>query len=153
MCLARGHRRQQIEPSGLSRADRGGAGQICVCRVWRAPVWIGGTCTQGQCEDRTRQLTPTQEEEGWHVREPAWGKLLQVKRHSACVCTWMVEAPSSRVQQAPAPFRLQVHVPDEAPQHQITEGQPLARLSTSVFNKHRHCTNPRRCGLILRSLL
>ena len=28
-----------------------------------------------------------------------------------------------------------------------------AQTVTSTYNKHRHCTNPRRCGLILRSLL
>ena len=43
-----------IEQSRLSRADGGGAGQICVCSVWRAPVWFGGTLTQGARTARGR---------------------------------------------------------------------------------------------------
>ena len=35
--------------------------------------------------------------------------------------------------QETAPFCLQVHLPDEAPNYEIDKGQPLARLSTSVF--------------------
>ena len=124
-----------IKQSTLSRGDLGGAGQICACRVWRDPVWFGGACTQGQCEDHTRQVTPNQEEEGWHVCEPECGKLLQVRHHSACVCPWMVEAPSSWSRQETAPFYLQEQVPDEAPYYEIDEGQTLARLSSSVFKK------------------
>ena len=66
------------------------------------------------------------------------GKLLQVKllqRDSTCVCTWMVEARSSRARQETAPFCLQVHVQDEAPHYEIDEGQPLARLSTSALKR------------------
>ena len=51
-----------------------------------------------------------------------FGKLLQGKLDSACMCTWMVEAPSSRARQEMAPFCLQVHVPNEAPHYEIDEG-------------------------------
>ena len=76
-----------------------------------------------------------------------FGKQLHGKRDSACVCTWMVEAPSSQARQESAPFCLHVHVPDEAPEHQIDEGQPLAGLSTSLFKERGFyfCLSPFVC--------